>query len=258
MKNARTTIDLNCDMGELPHLLMDGTEEALMQEISSANIACGGHAGSVGSMQALVKLAMKYGVAVGAHVSYPDRTNFGRKEVPMSADEIEETVHSQISILANVAAELGTRVHHVKPHGALYHAAQKNEAIATAIANAAHRFDKTLVLVEQASTAVLLSWSKRGHPTKAEAFADRTYEEDGKLRSRDLPGALITDPALAAAQAVGIARDHIVMAGDGSRLRLEAQTICLHGDTPGAVGNAKAIKIALRDAGVTLAAYPQH
>src|SRR5205814_2460283 len=123
MKSARITIDLNCDMGELPHFLMDGTEEALMQEISSANIACGGHAGSAESMQALVKLAMKYGVAVGAHVSYPDRTNFGRKEMPMSADEAEETVHSQISILAKVAAELDTRVHHVKPHGALYHAA---------------------------------------------------------------------------------------------------------------------------------------
>jgi UPF0271 protein len=254
MKSGRLTIDLNCDMGELPHLLADGTEEALMQEISSANIACGAHAGDMESMQALVRLAMKYGIAIGAHISYPDRANFGRKEMPMSADEIEETAHSQISLLAKIAAEIGARLHHVKPHGALYHAAQRNELIATAIGNAADRIDKKLILVEQSGSPVLSFWSERGHPNIAEAFADRTYGRDGKLYSRELMGALITDSSLAAEQALRIARDHAVVADDGSRLRLEAHTICVHGDTPGAVENARAIKTALRSARINVAA----
>jgi len=252
MSSLQPTIDLNCDMGELPQSLADGTEEALMQQISSANIACGAHAGSAESMQALVKLARRYGVAVGAHISYPDRTNFGRKEMQMSAEEIEEAAHSQISTLAQIAASLGVRLNHVKPHGALYHVAQKNEPIALAIARAARRVDKKLVLVEQASSPVLAFWSKEGYPNMAEAFADRKYESDGRLRSRELGGALITDSSVAAEQAVRIAREHIVIAGDGSRLHLKADTICVHGDTPGAVENARAIKIALAKAGIAL------
>jgi UPF0271 protein len=252
MSSLQPTIDLNCDMGELPQSLADGTEEALMQQISSANIACGAHAGSAESMQALVKLARRYGVAVGAHISYPDRTNFGRKEMQMSAEEIEEAAHSQISTLAQIAASLGVRLNHVKPHGALYHVAQKNEPIALAIARAARRVDKKLVLVEQASSPVLAFWSKEGYPNIAEAFADRKYESDGRLRSRELGGALITDSSVAAEQAVRIAREHIVIAGDGSRLHLKADTICVHGDTPGAVENARAIKIALAKAGIAL------
>ncbi len=194
-------------MGELPQLLADGTEEALMQEITSANVACGGHAGSLESMRALLKLAVKYGVAVGAHISYPDCLNFGRKMLPMSAEEIEEATYSQVSLLAGVAEPLGTRLNHVKPHGALYHAAQDHEAIAGAIARAVRRIDKTLVRIEQALSPVLTIWTKKGFPNIAEAFADRTYESDGKLRSRDLPRALITDPGRAAEQALGIARD---------------------------------------------------
>jgi len=254
MTTRRLTIDLNCDMGELPHLLADGTEEALMQQITSANIACGAHAGNLGSMQALVKLAMKYGVAIGAHISYPDRLNFGREELPMSAGEIEETTHSQISALAKIAAAFGTRLSHVKPHGALYHAAQRDEMIAEAIAKAVRGIDEHLVLVEQALTPVLSFWSRNGYPTVAEAFADRTYESDGKLRSRDLLRALITDPSLAASQALRIALERTVIADDGSRLRLEADTICVHGDTPGAVENAKAVKMALRNANVNVVA----
>jgi len=252
MSSLQPTIDLNCDMGELPQSLADGTEEALMQQISSANIACGAHAGSAESMQALVKLARRYGVAVGAHISYPDRTNCGRKEMQMSAEEIEEAAHSQISTLAQIASSLGVRLNHVKPHGALYHVAQKNEPIALAIARAARRVDKKLVLVEQASSPVLAFWSKEGYPNIAEAFADRKYESDGRLRSRELGGALITDSSVAAEQAVRIAREHIVIAGDGSRLHLKADTICVHGDTPGAVENARAIKIALAKAGIAL------
>ena len=242
----RQIIDLNCDMGELPQLLADGTEELLMREISSANIACGAHAGSPESMKALVNLAIKHEVAIGAHISYPDRPNFGRKQVSMSAEEIEEMAHSQVFLLAEIAAIFGARLNHVKPHGALYHAAQKSEVIAEAIARAVRRIDSRLILVEQASSHVLSFWSGRGCPTIAEAFADRTYENDGKLRSRDLPGALITNPLLAAEQALRIARDHLVVAEDGTELRLEADTICVHGDSPAAVEAAKSIRVLLQ------------
>jgi len=224
-----------------------------MQQISSANIACGAHAGSPETMEALVNLATRYGVAVGAHISYPDRPNFGRREVSMSADEIEETAYSQTSLLAKVAADSGVRLSHVKPHGALYHAAQNNELVAGAIAKAVRRIDRDLILVEQALSPVLSFWSEMAFPNIAEAFADRTYESDGKLRSRDLPQALITDPSLAADQAVRIAREHLVVAHNGTRLRLHAQTICIHGDTPGAVENARSISAGLRGAGVRVA-----
>jgi UPF0271 protein len=252
MNNGQITIDLNCDMGELPKLLADGTEEALMQEISSANIACGAHAGSAESMEALVKLARKYGVSVGAHISYPDRPNFGRRELTMSADDIEETSYSQTSLLAKIAAVFGVRLSHVKPHGALYHAAQNNELIAGAIAKAVRRVDKNLLLVEQALSPVLTFWSGMGFPSIAEAFADRAYESDGRLRSRDLPQAVIANPMLAADQALRIVREHTVVARDGSRLRLDAQTICIHGDTPGAVEVARSVRLALRGAGVSV------
>jgi UPF0271 protein len=252
MSNGQITIDLNCDMGEIPGLFTDGTEAKLMQEISSANIACGAHAGSPESMKALVNLATKYGVAVGAHISYPDRPNFGRRELSMSADEIAEATYSQISLLANVAADFGVRLNHVKPHGALYHAAQNNELVAAAIARAVRRVGKDLILVEQALSPVLSFWSGMGFPNIAEAFADRTYESDGKLRSRDLPQALITDPSLAADQAVRIAREHLVVAHDGTRLRLHAQTICIHSDTPAAVEIARSVRSALRGAGVSV------
>jgi 5-oxoprolinase (ATP-hydrolysing) subunit A len=252
MSDRQITIDLNCDMGELPELLADGTEESLMREVSSANIACGAHAGSPKSMKNLVNLSIKYGVAVGAHISYPDRPNFGRKQVSMSADDIEELTYSQISLLANIASDSGARLNHIKPHGALYHAAQNDELIAEAIAKAVGRLDKNLILVEQASSPVLSFWSKLGFRSIAEAFADRRYESDGRLRSRTLPQAVITDPAAAADQALRIVKQQTVVAYDGSRLPLNAQTICIHGDTPGSLTTAQSIRAALDVAGVNV------
>jgi len=246
MSREKLTIDLNCDMGEIPRLYTDGTEEALMQQISSANIACGGHAGSPESMAALVNLAKKHRVAVGAHISYPDRPNFGRRTLPMSAAKLEESAYSQVALLAEIATTAEVALKHVKPHGALYHDAQANESIATAIAKAALRVDARLTLVEQALSPVLTLWTGMGLCTVAEAFADRVYENDGKLRSRSLPEALINDPVRAAAQALSIAREHAVVASDGSRLHLRADTICIHGDTKGTVQNARAIRAALK------------
>jgi UPF0271 protein len=253
MRSGELTIDLNCDMGELPELFADGTEELLMQQISSANIACGAHAGSRESMEALVNLAAKYGVAVGAHIGYPDRANFGRRTMALSGDEIEESAHSQICILQEIAAKSGLELRHVKPHGALYHDAQESQLIAEAIAKAGLRSGKGLILVEQALTPVVAFWSEMGCRVLAEAFADRTYESDGKLRSRHLPEALITDSSLATKQALRIVQEGAVVAHDGSRVPLEADTICLHGDTPGAFENAKSIRAALRSAGVKVA-----
>lgn len=246
MSREELIIDLNCDMGEIPELYTDGTEQALMQQISSANIACGGHAGSPESMAALVNLAKKHRVAAGAHISYPDRPNFGRKTVPMSAAKLEESAYSQIALMAETATRAGVALKHVKPHGALYHDAQANESIATAIAKAVLRVNARLTLVEQALSPVLTLWTGMGLCTVAEAFADRVYESDGKLRSRTLPEALISDPSRAAEQALSIAREHAVAARDGSRLYLHAGTICIHGDTKGAVQNARAIRAALK------------
>jgi UPF0271 protein len=172
--------------------------------------------------------------------------------MPLSPDEIEQTAHSQICLLQEVAAKSGLPLNHVKPHGALYHDVQSNKLIAGAIAKAVRRLDKELILVEQALSPVLTFWSEMGSRNIAEAFADRTYESDGKLRSRHLPQALITDSSLAVDQALRIVRERVVVARDGSRLPLEADTICIHGDTRGALDNARSIRAALRAAGVNV------
>jgi UPF0271 protein len=210
------TIDLNCDMGELADTAL---EEALMRRITSANVACGGHAGDAGSMRRTVEMARRYGVAVGAHPGYPDKANFGRVEMALSGEEIAQTVEEQVRALAAIAGGLA----HVKPHGALYNIAAKNPDVARAIAEGVARFGRGLVLVGLAGSSMLDVWREMGFRTAAEGFADRRYEADGSLRSRKFADALITDPEEAAEQAVRLAR-----AG-------RAQTICVHSDTPGAV-----------------------
>jgi UPF0271 protein len=221
------TIDLNCDMGELPDFAL---EEALMAHITSANVACGGHAGDEAIMRRTVELARHYGVAVGAHPGYPDRANFGRLEMELSADQIAQTVYEQIVALAAVAGDLA----HVKPHGALYNVAAKNPDVARAIGEGVARFGKHLVLVGLAGSSMLDVWSGMGFRVAAEGFADRRYEPDGSLRSRRFPDALITDPEQAAAQAVRLANGKLL------------QTICVHSDTPGSVQILIAVAAALR------------
>jgi UPF0271 protein len=224
-------IDLNCDMGELED---DRHEAALMQYITSANIACGGHAGDEATMERTARLAMERGVRIGAHPGYPDRANFGRIEMPMSEDEIAATVHEQILRLEAVVRRLGGEIVHVKPHGALYNVAVKNEAVARAIGEGVARWSRTAPVFGLAQSPMLDVWRRMGLPVTGEAFADRRYEPDGTLRSRKFPDALITDPAAAAAQAVRLT-------DQGS-----AQTICVHGDTPGAVEILKAVREALQ------------
>jgi len=224
-------VDLNCDLGELDDAAL---EARLMEHITSANIACGGHAGDEATMERTIRLAVERGVNVGAHPGYPDRANFGRIELAMSEDEIEETVARQIARLEAVAGRLGAAIVHVKPHGALYNVAARNHAVARAIGAAVRRWNPRALVFGLAGSAMLEVWRGMGLRVAAEGFADRCYEADGTLRSRRLPGALIADPAAAAAQAVRLAREGGI------------ETICVHGDTPGAANILQACQRALQ------------
>jgi UPF0271 protein len=228
------TFDLNCDLGELDDAAL---EARLMQEITSANIACGGHAGDDSTMERTVRLALARGVKLGAHPGYPDRANFGRVEMAMSAGEIAETVARQIGRLEAVATRLGAAIVHVKPHGALYNRAARDRTVAAAIGAAVRQWNPQAVVFGLAGSAMLDIWREMGLRVAAEGFADRCYEADGTLRSRRLPGALIVDPAEAAAQAVRLAREGVV------------ETICVHGDTPGAPEILRACRTALQSVG---------
>ena len=223
-------MDLNCDLGEL-----DDTahEAALMEYITSANIACGGHAGDEGAMERTARLALARGVHIGAHPSYPDRAHFGRVAMALSAAEIEATVRQQIERLEAVVRQLGGRVTHVKPHGALYNVAARDEEVARAIGRAVAGWNRDATVFGLLGSRALAVWRAQGLEVAAEAFADRRYEPDGSLRSRQFADALITDPREAAAQAARFAREG------------EAQTLCIHGDTPGAVEILKACRAAL-------------
>jgi UPF0271 protein len=247
-------IDLNCDMGELPEALTEGSQEALMKYISSANIACGGHAGNKATMRATIAQALSDKVAVGAHPGYEDRANFGRKALELSSDDIAASVRRQILALEEVATELGARIGHVKPHGALYNQAAHEANVARAIAEGVRRWRRDVLLVGLAGSLMLAEFLSAGFRVAAEAFADRRYEPDGSLRSRKFADALLRDPEQAADQALRIVEGGTVIATDGSVVPLIAQTICVHGDTPGAPEIAAAVHRRLQGAGIQIAA----
>lgn len=246
------SIDLNCDMGEMPEAIADGTQEALMAYLTSVNIACGAHAGDETTMRATIEQALQSNVVIGAHPGYADRANFGRLELDLSQDEIAESVFEQVSKLAEIAAKCGARVGHVKAHGALYNQAARDAVVAGAIADGVARWRRDVVLVGLAGSVMLDVFQDAGFPVAAEAFADRRYEPNGSLRSRKFANALVSNPAEAATQALHIAQAASVIASDGGEIRVEAQTICIHGDTPGAVKIAAAVRERLKNAGVEL------
>jgi UPF0271 protein len=221
-----------------------------MRFITSANVACGGHAGNESTMRQTVAAAKELKVAVGAHPSYPDRENFGRLETPMAPAALVSSVRDQIASLAKVAERLGVRLIHVKPHGALYHATNKDREIALAVGRAVQSIDPRLIMVGQAGSSSLEVWRGMGLHCAAEAFADRVYEPNGTLRKRSLPGALLDAPERAARQALDIALRHKVVTSDGSELQLVARTICIHSDTPGAAAIAREVNQRLTAAGV--------
>jgi len=227
-------IDLNADVGEGPG------EAPLYTLVTSANIACGGHAGTDDTMRDAVRLALRHGVAVGAHPSYPDRERFGRVTMRLAPQAVTQAVTDQVAALVRIASVAGARVTHVKPHGALYGDAGTARDVARAIAAGVASVSPTLVLVGQAGSEALHVWRELGFPVSAEGFADRAYALDGRLVSRSEAGAVITDPAAAAAQAIRLA-------GDGV-----CDTICVHGDTEGAIAIASAVRRGLEDAGFVL------
>ncbi len=251
-------IDLNCDMGELPEAVIDGTQEALMPSLTSVNIACGGHAGDEHTMRTTIEQALRWKLAVGAHPGYPDRINFGRLELDLPAENISDFVFEQVRALAEIASGCGVRTTHVKPHGALYNQAARNPVIAEAIAEGVARWNRDVVLIGLAGSPMLDVFREAGFPVAAEAFADRQYEPDGTLRSRRFDEALILDPAEASRQALSIVQRGMVMTSSGIEVAVNAQTLCIHGDTPGAPGIAAAVGQSLRQAGVTLSALSQN
>jgi UPF0271 protein len=247
-------MDLNCDMGELDDAIIDGTQESLMPSLTSVNIACGGHAGDAQTMKTTVEQALRWRLAVGAHPGYPDRANFGRLELNLSAEAIADSVFEQVKALAEIAAGCKAAVTHVKPHGALYNQAVGNRVLAEAIAEGVARWNRDVILVGLAGSLMLDVFREAGFRVAAEAFADRRYEADGTLRSRKFDDALIRDPAEAGRQALQIAEGNTVIARDGTEVVANAQTICIHGDTPGASKIAAAVAQTLRQAGVELKA----
>jgi UPF0271 protein len=245
-------IDLNSDLGESFGAWPMGQDEALMASITSANVACGFHAGDPSVMRQTVALAKQHQVAVGAHPGYPDLVGFGRREMQASPHEVEDFVLYQVAALAGVAAAQGVRLQHVKAHGALYNQACRDRPLADAIARAVAAFDPSLILFGLPGSELLAAGERAGLNVAAEIFADRAYEPDGSLASRRKPGAVIHDPDIVVERAVTMARDRVVVATDGSTIRLDAQTMCLHGDTPGSAELARALRAALSKAGVTV------
>ncbi|REK74870.1 LamB/YcsF family protein [Paenibacillus paeoniae] len=243
-------IDLNCDMGESFGAYRLGQDEIIMKHISSANIACGFHAGDPGTIRRTVQLAMSCGVAIGAHPGLPDLAGFGRRRMEIAPREaFEMTVYQIGAVQAFVRAE-GATLTHVKPHGALYNMAAQDEALAEAIAEAVYKVEGNALLYGLAGSALIRAAEKIGLTAAQEVFADRSYEADGTLTHRSLPGAVIADSAVAASQAVDMIVKGQVMTRQGTPLALQADTVCVHGDTPEAVKHVLALREALSKAAI--------
>jgi 5-oxoprolinase (ATP-hydrolysing) subunit A len=243
-------IDLNCDCGESFGAWTIGADAAILAHVTSANIACGAHAGDPDVMRRTVRLARDLGVAVGAHPGFPDLQGFGRRALGMAPDEVGNSVLAQIGALYAIARAEGVALTHVKPHGALYNEAARTPALAEAVARAVAAFSRELILVGLAGSELIAAGHAAGLRVAREAFADRAYEADGSLRARRLPGALIEDNQRALAQALSIARDGSALTLDGVQVPVAADTICLHGDTPGAAARAQFLRQGLLAAGV--------
>jgi UPF0271 protein len=247
-------IDLNCDLGESFGAWRMGEDAALLDLVSSANVACGFHAGDPTIMQRTVALAAARGVAIGAHVSLPDLQGFGRREMAVTPAEVHAMTLYQLGALHAFARATGTAVAHVKPHGALYNMAARDRALADAIADAVRAFDPALALFGLAGSALLDAGRAAGLRVVSEAFADRRYRADGSLQPRREPDAVIDDADAATAQALRMAQHGEVTAVDGQRVALKADTLCLHGDGTHAVDFARRLRAALEAAGLRIAA----
>jgi len=227
-----------------------GDDAALMPSLTSANVACGFHAGDPGTMRDTLALAAEHGVSVGAHPGFPDLAGFGRRELHATPREVEDLVLYQIAALAGMAASRGLVLAHVKAHGALYNMACRDRALADAIARAVAAFDRSLVLFGLPGSELLDAGAHAGLAVAAEVFADRAYNADGSLTSRRVQGSVLSDPSIVVARALRMIADGEVVAIDGSIVRLQAETLCVHGDTPNAPSLVKHLRTALEEAGV--------
>ena len=245
-------IDINSDTGESFGAYTIGRDAGLFRSITSANVAAGFHAGDPSVLRATIRLAKANGVAVGAHPGFPDLVGFGRRELNVTPQEAEDFVLYQIAAVAGVAAAVGVRLQHVKPHGALFNMAVRNKELAAAIAGAVAAFDKTLILFGLPGSEILNAGRAAGLRVAAEVFADRAYEPDGSLASRRKPNSVIHDPDAVVTRAVRMVKERTVVAIDGSVVPLEADTICVHGDTPGSDDLAAKIRAGFESAGVAV------
>jgi UPF0271 protein len=245
----KLSIDLNADLGEGA-----ASEGELLELVSSANIACGFHAGNPSSMSASIEAAKEAGVAVGAHPSLADRENFGRRELPVTPNEVFALVAYQVGAFQAIAASLGVRPNHVKPHGALYNMAARDPALAEAVAHALLAVDRSLILFAPGGSALARAGAAIELGVAREVFADRNYLPDGSLVPRTRPDALLHDAEEAAERVLRMLREHVVQTVDGSDIAIQAETICVHGDNPEAVLFARKLREQLSAAGVAVAA----
>jgi UPF0271 protein len=245
-------IDLNCDMGESFGAWRMGSDSALMDYVSSVNIACGFHAGDASIIRKTVETAIEKRVKIGAHPSFPDLQGFGRREMIMSAREIFDIVLYQISAVKGICEAFGARLNHVKPHGALYNQAARDAETAVAIAEAVRRADENLIFYGLSGSLLITEAETLGLKTASEAFADRTYQADGTLTPRTAPNALIHDSKEAITQVLEMIFDQTVTAAGGEKVALKAETICIHGDGANALEFARLINAALTKNGVKI------
>lgn len=243
-------MDINADVGE-----ECGDDAALIPSLTSANIACGGHAGDAGVMQRTVGLCLKSDVHIGAHVSYPDRENFGRKPMELPPAVLSAEVERQLEALGEVARAGGARVRYLKPHGALYNRMADDPVVADAVLAALKTFDPRLLLLTLPGCVAMERARAAGVVAVAEGFADRGYRDDGRLQPRSEPDAVISDAKVVAARGLRLAREGVVESVSGKSICLEIRSLCVHGDTPGAVGLARALRAALEGGGVELRAF---
>lgn len=247
-------IDINADVGESFGVYSLGADAALMRSITSASIAAGFHAGDPSVLRRTINLAKSHGVAIGAHPGFPDLVGFGRRELQVAPAEAEDFVLYQIAAVAGVAAAEGAKLQHVKPHGALFNMAARDASLAAAIARAVAAFDRSLILFGLPGSQILAAGRAAGLRVAAEVFADRAYEPDGSLTPRSRPGSVIHDAGAVASRAIRMITERVVDAADGTIVPLDADTICVHGDTPGAPQLAADLRARLEAAGVTVAA----
>lgn len=247
-------VDMNSDLGESFGNYKLGMDDKILEIVTSANIACGFHAGDPSVMQKTVALAVKNGAALGAHPGYPDLVGFGRRKMDIAPSDVYNMVVYQVGALAAFAKAAGTRLQHVKPHGAMYNMAAKNAKLAEAIAQAVYDVDKDLILYAQGGTESIKAAEKIGLRTASEVFADRSYQDDGTLTPRSQPGAMITDEEKSIAQVLSMVLEGKVTALSGKVIPVKADSICLHGDGPKALVFANKIRSVLLENGVKVAA----